>query len=152
VANRYRISSSGFDFDPILHYRPPFSRSLPVQLLFIGIVLTLVAILLIHLIFTATYHWPLAPVNFVLQLCGVVSLFITLVATMCVALSATHEESKQWPYMLSYLAVSVPLLGDDLDDLAGWNMVEKVTWLLMDATTAGVIQVRLLLYVSTLTY
>ena len=50
--NHYR----SFDEDPILKYRPDFSRSLPVQILITGIVLTLTSVLLLHLLFTAQYH------------------------------------------------------------------------------------------------
>ncbi|KAF8891854.1 hypothetical protein BD779DRAFT_1610541 [Infundibulicybe gibba] len=87
-------------------------------------------LLFIHLIFTAQYHWPLAPVNYVLQLSGVTTLLISLIATLHVVLSATIAESLKWPYMLSYIAVNVP----------PW----RATWLVMNASTSGLIQVRLM--------
>jgi hypothetical protein len=129
-----------FTYDPYLEYRPPFAQSLPVQILVTGVVLTLVAVLFIHLIFTAQYHWPLAPVNYVLQVSGVISLLISLIATIHVVLSATASESSNWPYMLSYLAVNLPPLDQDLD-LEIWSMAERATWLVMNATTSGLIQV-----------
>jgi hypothetical protein len=129
-----------FDIDPYLEYRPAFARSLPVQILLTGVVLTLVAVLFIHLIFTAQYHWPLAPVNYVLQLSGVTSLLISLIATLQVVLSATFAESEKWPYMLSYIAVNVPPLDADLDT-DEWNVAETATWLVMNASTSGLIQV-----------
>ncbi|KAF9012570.1 hypothetical protein BDQ17DRAFT_712018 [Cyathus striatus] len=98
----------GFPHDPFLQYRPPFARSLPVQILLTGIVLTLVVVLFIHLVFTAQYHWPLAPVNYVLQISGVTTLLISLIATIHVVLSSAFAESERWPYMLSYIAVNVP--------------------------------------------
>ncbi|RDB24978.1 hypothetical protein Hypma_007970 [Hypsizygus marmoreus] len=129
-----------YDIDPYLEYRPAFARSLPVQILLTGVVLTLVAVLFIHLIFTAQYHWPLAPVNYVLQLSGVTTLLISLIATLHVVLSATFAESEKWPYMLSYIAVNVPPL--DLDvDTDGWNVAERATWLVMNASTSGLIQI-----------
>jgi hypothetical protein len=130
-----------FPYDPFLEYRPAFAQSLPVQILVTGVVLTLVAVLFIHLIFTAQYHWPLAPVNYVLQLSGVISLLISLIATIHVVLSATASESSSWPYMLSYIAVNMPPLDQDLDSEA-WSMAERATWLVMNATTSGLIQVR----------
>lgn len=130
-----------FPDDPYLAFRPPFSRSLPVQIMLTGVILTLVAVLFIHLMFTAQYHWPLAPVNYVLQLSGVTTLLISLIATIHVVLSATFAESEKWPYMLSYIAVNVPPL--DLEsNIEGWSIAERATWLVMNASTSGLIQVR----------
>lgn len=110
------------------------------QILLTGIVFTLVSVLLIHLILTAQYHWPLAPVNYVLQLSGVCSLLISLIATLHVVLSAAFSESEKWPYMLSYIAVNVPPL--DLDANAqGWTITERATWLIMNASTSGLVQI-----------
>jgi len=127
-----------FDSDPYLKYRPAFARSLPVQILLTGVVLTLVAVLFIHLIFTAQYHWPLAPVNYVLQISGVSTLLISLIATLHVVLEATMNESQHWPYMLSYVAVNVPPLDTSTN---GWSLAEKATWLVMNASTSGLIQI-----------
>ncbi|KAF7297967.1 hypothetical protein HMN09_01017600 [Mycena chlorophos] len=133
-------NSTGYPSDPYLQYRPEFARSLPVQILLTGVVLTLVAVLLIHLIFTAQYHWPLAPVNYVLQLSGVSTLLISLVATLHVVLQATMDESTHWPYMLSYVAVDVPP-SDSNTSTSGWTMAEKATWFIMNASTSGLIQI-----------
>ncbi len=131
------------DADPYLHYRPAYARSLPIQILLTGIVLTLVAVLFIHLIFTAQYHWPLAPVNYVLQMSGVTTLLISLIATLHVVLSATLEESQKWPYMLSYIAVNVPPMDTSISSTSTvWTTAELATWLIMNATTSGLIQVR----------
>ncbi|KAF7315072.1 hypothetical protein MIND_00021400 [Mycena indigotica] len=132
--------AAAYDQDPYLKYRPAFARSLPVQILLTGVVLTLVAVLLIHLIFTAQYHWPLAPVNYVLQLSGVSTLLISLVATLHVVLSATMNESQHWPYMLSYIAVNVPPSDSDTER-NGWSLAEKATWFVMNASTSGLIQI-----------
>lgn len=138
ITNSTDPDGSVYSEDPVLKYRPYFARSLPVQILVTGIVLTLVGVLFIHLIFTAQYHWTLAQVNYILQLSGVSTLFISLVATLHVVLSQSVEESLQWPYMLSYIAVDTPPL-DNVD--LKWTDLEQATWLVMDATTAGLIQV-----------
>ncbi|KAF5357346.1 hypothetical protein D9758_005922 [Tetrapyrgos nigripes] len=130
----------GLDNDPYLQYKPEFARSLPVQILVTGVVLTLVAVLFIHIVFTAQYHWPLAPVNYILQLSGVITLLISLIATLHVVLSQTLSESERWPYMLSYIAVKVPPLdlGDNAnDDVSSWSLAERATWLIMNATVSG---------------
>ncbi|TFK50939.1 hypothetical protein OE88DRAFT_1630645, partial [Heliocybe sulcata] len=128
-----------FPSDPILQFRPAFARSLPVQILLTGVVLTLVGVLLIQLIFTAQYHWPLAPVNYVLQISGVLTLLISLVATLHQILSATMQESRGWPYMLSYLAVDVPPL--QYPNQTEWATAEVAAWLMMNATTSALIQI-----------
>ena len=122
----------------MLKYQPNFASSLPVQVLLIGIIFTLTCVLLLHLCFTAQYHWPLAPVNFVLQMSGVLSLLISQIATLHVVMSTTMLESQNWPYMLTYLAVDVP----PLYDADGWSTAELAAWLVMNATTSGLIQVR----------
>ncbi|KAJ7188774.1 hypothetical protein C8R46DRAFT_980056 [Mycena filopes] len=138
VASAVASNNTTFAEDPYLKFRPAFARSLPVQILLTGVVLTLVAVLFIHLIFTAQYHWPLAPVNYVLQISGVGTLLISLVATLHVVLSATQNESQHWPYMLSYIAVNVPPLDTSTN---GWSVAEKATWLVMNASTSGLIQI-----------
>ncbi|KAI0774811.1 hypothetical protein BD413DRAFT_454794, partial [Trametes elegans] len=126
-----------FPYDPILAHRPSYARSLPIQILLLGITLTLTCVLIIHLIFTAQYHWPLAPVNYVLQMSAVTTLLISCIASMHVILSSTIEQSLQWPYMLDYIAVDIPPLTDNTD----WEMGELAAWLLMNATTSGLIQI-----------
>lgn len=123
--------------NPILDYQPVFARSLPIQVLLTGIIFTLTCVLVLHLLFTAQYHWPLAPVNFVLQFAGVLSLLVTQIATLHVVTAATMLESKNWPYMLTYLAVDIP----PLDDTSGWTTAELAAWLIMNAVTSGLIQV-----------
>ncbi|KAG0708625.1 hypothetical protein DFH29DRAFT_891201 [Suillus ampliporus] len=142
--------SSGYDHDPILEYRPAFVQSLPVQILLTGVVLTLVVVLLLHLLFTAQYHWPLARVNYMLQLTGVITLLASVTATIYVVFSSTVEESQHWPYMLSYLAVDMPKYGNtttmnttDPTVLYAhrWSLAESTTWTVMNATTSMVIQI-----------
>ncbi|KAF9243226.1 hypothetical protein BU15DRAFT_86594 [Melanogaster broomeanus] len=139
----------GYPTDPVLQYRPSFARSLPVQILLTGIVLTLVTVLLLHLIFTAQYHWPLARTNYILQLTGVITLLISLIATIYVVLSTTIQQSQHWPYMLSYLAVDMPrtVLNATTNSsdptqayLHVWTVSETATWVVMNATTSVVVQ------------
>lgn len=130
-----------YSSDPYLQYRPPFVRSLPIQILLTGIVLALVTVLFIHLLFTAQYHWPLAPVNYTLQLSAVITLLISLIATLHVVLSAALVESQRWPYMLSYVAVNVPPLDVENTTLNNWSTAERATWLTMNAATSGLVQI-----------
>ncbi|GJE91429.1 hypothetical protein PsYK624_075790 [Phanerochaete sordida] len=136
----YNSTDGSFGFDPILRYRPSFACSLPIQILMIGIVLTLTSVLLIHLVFTAQYHWPLAPVNYALQLSAVITLLVSLIATLHVVLDTATQESREWPYMLTYIAVDIPPLQDQ-ESTAGWRTGELAAWLLMNATTSALIQI-----------
>ena len=104
-----------------------------------GIVLTLTSVLLIHLLFTSQYHLPLAPVNYALQISAVCTLLTSLIATLHVVLQEASLESRQWPYMLNYVAVDIP----PLQEKSGWTSGELAAWLLMNATTSALIQVRI---------
>ncbi|KAI0669606.1 hypothetical protein C8Q78DRAFT_188574 [Trametes maxima] len=65
------------------------------------------------------------------------TLLISCIATMHVVLSSTIDQSLRWPYMLDYIAVDIPPLQDNTD----WEMGELAAWLLMNATTSGLIQI-----------
>ncbi|CAL1711577.1 unnamed protein product [Somion occarium] len=133
----YENDDRSYSVDPILRYRPSFASSLPIQILVTGIVLTLTAVLFIHLIFTAQYHWPLAPVNFALQISAVFTLLIAHIATLQVILMTATRESRGWPYMLTYIAVDIP----PLEEMDEWSTGELAAWLLMNATTSALIQI-----------
>lgn len=143
-------SSPSYDSDPVLKYRPPFAQSLPVQIFTTGIILTLTAMLLLHLIFTAQYHWPLARLNYALQLTGVITLLASLIATLYIVFNSTVQESQHWPYMLSYIAVDMPKIGSNapinttdptLAYQHQWSFAEMATWTVMNATTSVIVQV-----------
>jgi hypothetical protein len=119
--------------DPYLQYQPHFAFSLPVQILLNGVVTTLVAVLLIHLLFTAQYHWPLARLNYALQLSGVVTLLASLCATIVVVLYSVQSNSEGWPYMLDYIAVPIPP--------PSWTNAEQALWYVMEALTSGLAHV-----------
>lgn len=104
-----------------------------------GIIFTLTSVLLIHLVFTAQYHWPLAPLNCVLQMSAVTTLLVSQIASLKLILSNAAVESSQWPYMLNYIAVGIP---PEVDN-SQWSTAGLAAWLLMNATTSGLIQVRI---------
>jgi hypothetical protein len=122
-----------YDRDPYLDYQPAFSYSLPMQFLLTGVILALSTILLIHLVFTAPYHWPLAKLNYGLQLSGVISLLLSLGITLSVIMGDVLETSREWPYMLNYVAVDVPL--------QNWTQVDSGWWYTLDAVTSGLAHV-----------
>lgn len=132
--------------NPVLQRQPAFARSLPVQILMNGIVLALTTVLLMHLLFTTQYHWPLAPVNYSLQLAGVLSLLTSLIATLAIILQASFDDTQVWPYMINYLAKDVPpaLLysnSTSAEPSTQWTTPELAAWYAMDATTSAFVQV-----------
>ena len=142
-----------YEVNPILQHQPEFARSLPVQILLNGIVLTLTTVLLIHLLFTTQYHWTLAPVNYSLQLAGVLSLLTSLIATLSVVLTGSFEDTQVWPYMIKYIAKDVPpsssysnITADEPFESTQWTTAELAAWYAMDATTSALVQVCLELF------
>lgn len=137
----------GYDENPVLAKQPAFARSLPVQILLNGIVLALTCVLFIHLLVTGQYHWPLAPLNYALQVSGVLSLLVSMIATLVVILSQSFADTQQWPYMINYLAKDVPPLtrvGNETEGVmvkTSWTTAELAGWLTMDATTSALVQV-----------
>ncbi|KAI0038794.1 hypothetical protein FA95DRAFT_1567545 [Auriscalpium vulgare] len=134
-------SDAGFESNPYLHYRPAFSRSLPTQVLVNSITLTLVAVLLIQLIFTAQYHVRLAQANFILQISAVLTLLGSMIATLAVVLGDAKRSSQDWPFMLNYLAVDLPPLLPSTKLTGQWTTPSTVAWLVMNATYSALIQV-----------
>lgn len=151
------LADEGLDHNPILELQPAFARSLPIQILLNGIVFALTAVLLLHLLFTAQYHWALAPLNYGLQLAGVLSLLISLIATLVVVLNSSFRDTQDWPYMINYLAKDVPPITTNTNntsetDPATWSTAELAAWYAMDATTSALVQVRITHTFSVHTY
>lgn len=119
--------------DPYLQFQPRFADSLPVQIMLTGICLASVVVLLVHLLFTFKYHWPLARLNYALQLAGVITLLISLVSTSAVLLNSTYQKSRSWPYMFDYIAIEIPLVE--------WSQTQLVMWYMLNATLSGFVNV-----------
>lgn len=120
--------------DPYLAYRPTFAYSVPIQILAEGITLTLVTVLLIHLLFTTQYHWPLSKTNYCLQLSGILCLLCSSVATLVTVLQVQSNSADEWPYMLDYIEVNVP--GDTWTDAqnGAWSLLTMIVNLLVQFT------------------
>ncbi|KAF5343876.1 hypothetical protein D9757_014102 [Collybiopsis confluens] len=140
-------------FDSLYHGLDPHLQT-PLTIQRPGVVFTLVAVLFVHIVFTGQYHWPLAPVNYALQLSGVVTLLVSLIATINVILNSAVSESEHWPYMLTYMAVNVPPLdmlnvdqtanssaNNDIPPLNSWTSAERGTWLMMNAAVSALVQI-----------
>lgn len=140
--------------DPYLDFQPAFSYSLPIQLFVGGITLTLLAVLLMHLLcessmpprgldtsphwltsVTTQYHYPLAPLNYCLQLSSIVTVFLSVLVKMWFVLDYSAHSADQWPYDLDYIAVSIPP--------KSWTVAQDAAWFFLQALNIGLSNVRL---------
>ncbi|WRT68608.1 uncharacterized protein IL334_005586 [Kwoniella shivajii] len=115
--------------DPYLQYQPAFAYTLPIQLMVNGITVTLLCVLLIHLLFTTQYHYPLAPLNYILQLSAIVTVLISVIIKIVVVLQHTADSADVWPYYLDYVAVTIPP--------PSWNTGKCAAWFLLQALNNG---------------
>ncbi|KAI0028265.1 hypothetical protein K488DRAFT_59031, partial [Vararia minispora EC-137] len=130
-----------YPVDPVAHFRPDFSRSLPAQIVVNTVIFTLLSVLFIQLLFTAQYHWRLARTNFVLQVAAVVALLTNNIASIVVVLRECIHRSGEWPYMLDYLAVDLPPLTQYTIEKHTWSAVSLACWHLMNAIWGALIQI-----------
>ncbi|WVQ79711.1 hypothetical protein IAT38_001811 [Cryptococcus sp. DSM 104549] len=139
------IMDSVLAVDPYLQYQPAFSYTLPIQLLVNGITLTLLCVLLIHLLFTTQYHYPLAPLNYILQLLSILVVVISVIIKIVIILQYCSDSADTWPYSLDYVAVTIPP--------KSWSTGQNAAWFLLQALNNGLsnithIQFLTLLYPS----
>lgn len=125
-----------------------FSLSYPVQVAVMGMMLAATFILVLHLCFTAGYHFPLNKLNFALQLVSTLCLLASQAATLGVQLRELHLFSQHWPHMFPYIAYRLPRT-------ESWSTVKTVMFILLEATYsitvhATYIEFLMLLYPSKL--
>ncbi|SPC65350.1 uncharacterized protein UHOD_00466 [Ustilago sp. UG-2017b] len=121
--------------DPLLALMPDFAFSMPAQIVVDGINIALISVLIIHLLFTVQYHFPLSRKNFYLQLSSSLMLLISLSVTLHIILDKLEDDSQRYPFMFPYIGVQLPP-GDD-----SWTKVQEVFFLLMRAITAALIHI-----------
>ncbi|KAI0252132.1 hypothetical protein BJV78DRAFT_1125046 [Lactifluus subvellereus] len=138
---------SGLPSNPYLDYRPIFARSLPIQILFTGITLTLDSVLLVQLIFTAPYHVRLARVNFILQISAAIAVLTWEIASLSIIINETRQQSQHWPFMLEYVAIDFPPLNDPRIR-ASWSTAGLTAWLLMNALVSALTQMTHIQFLS----
>jgi hypothetical protein len=130
------LSSQTPDTDPYLAYRPAFTYSLPVQILIQGITLTLLAVLLIHILFTTQYHFPLSKFNYLLQLSGILLVLGSIMGSLVVVMETQKRASSHWPYMLDYISVITPP--------SAWSQQQKGAWYFLQSLCNGMVHVSIL--------
>ncbi|WVF67483.1 hypothetical protein IAT40_002239 [Kwoniella sp. CBS 6097] len=115
--------------NPYLQYQPKFAYTLPIQLLVNGITITLLCVLLIHLLFTTQYHYPLAPLNYILQLLSILVVTISVIIKIVVILQHSAHSADIWPFDLDYVAVTIPPMS--------WGTGKCAAWFLLQALNNG---------------
>ncbi|WVQ95143.1 hypothetical protein IAU59_002237 [Kwoniella sp. CBS 9459] len=115
--------------NPYLQYQPAFAYTLPIQLLVNGITVTLLCVLLIHLLFTTQYHYPLAPLNYILQLLSILVVTISVIIKIVVILQHSAHSADVWPFDLDYVAVTIPP--------TSWGTGRCAAWFLLQALNNG---------------
>ncbi|KAJ9476856.1 hypothetical protein PHBOTO_000540 [Pseudozyma hubeiensis] len=121
--------------DPLLALMPDFAFSMPAQIVVDGINIALISVLVIHLLFTVQYHFPLSRKNFYLQISSSLMLLISLSVTLHIVLDRLESESQRYPFMFPYIGIQLPP-GDDT-----WTKVQEVFFLLMRAITTALIHI-----------
>lgn len=121
--------------DPLLALMPDFAFSMPAQIVVDGINIALISVLLIHLLFTVQYHFPLSRKNFYLQISSSLMLLISLSVTLHIVLTQLESESQRYPFMFPYIGIQLPP-GDD-----SWTKLQEVFFLLMRAITTALIHI-----------
>lgn len=121
--------------DPYLAYRPSFTYSLPVQVLIQGTTLTLLTVLLIHILFTTQYHFPLSKFNYLLQLSGILLVLGSIIGSIVVVMAAQERSSTHWPYMLDYVSVNTPP--------PTWSKQQRGAWFFLQSLCNGMVHVSI---------
>ena len=98
---------------------PTFPRSVPVETMSLGMMLAMAAIMALHLVFTAPYHYPLSRPNFVLQLIAAVLFLILVAASVGYILWELRMRAMQVPHLFPYLSQPIPPKD------GRWTMVQK---------------------------
>lgn len=103
---------------------------MPTQMLIYGVVLTLLTVLLVHLVFTSRYHYPLAKLNFILLITSVVVTESLVCVVIAVVNSSLLDKSRGWPFMFNYAEEEVPSPQWSKGTLIGWYMSQAIITLL----------------------
>jgi hypothetical protein len=106
-------------------------------MLVLGCMLCLISLLILHLLFTLRYHYPLARLNYIFQLCGSSILLIYVAVNIGIVSTKLKARCHVWPYMFDYTEIVLPE--------SDWDTGIYTAWLLMEGLTALGCHVRFVL-------
>jgi hypothetical protein len=84
---------------------------------------------LTHSSVTTQYHYPLAPLNYILQLSSILVVLISMIIKIVVILNNSADNADVWPYDLDYVAVPIPP--------DSWSVGQDAAWFLLQALNNG---------------
>ncbi|GAA5918116.1 hypothetical protein JCM6882_006349 [Rhodosporidiobolus microsporus] len=114
--------------DPLLKALPDFTYAMPVQLAILGVTVTLLGMLLVHLLFTIRYHAPLSKVNYFLQTSATVLSLANIASQLHIVMDQLISTGRVWPFMFDYIEISIPK--------KSWSEGKKSAWLLLQGLNA----------------
>ncbi|GJN91553.1 hypothetical protein Rhopal_004576-T1 [Rhodotorula paludigena] len=114
--------------DPLLDALPAFTYAMPMQVVVLGVTVTLLSMLLVHLLFTIRYHAPLNRTNYALQTMATGLSLANLAAQLHIVMNNLYRDGRVWPFMFDYIEVSFPK--------KSWSQPQRAAWLLLQGLNA----------------
>ncbi|GAA5916685.1 hypothetical protein JCM8208_003902 [Rhodotorula glutinis] len=114
--------------DPLLAALPDFTYAMPVQVVILGVTITLLSMLFVHLLFTIRYHAPLNRVNYALQTSATGLSLANVAAQLHIVMNNLYGTGRSWPFMFDYIEVSFPK--------KSWSQAERAAWCLLQGLNA----------------
>ncbi|KAK4057657.1 hypothetical protein OIO90_001305 [Microbotryomycetes sp. JL221] len=147
LADRYAQDGVSDPVDPYLEVLPAFSYSMPVQVVILGVTVTLLGVLLVHLLFTIRYHLPLSRINYSFQVSAVVLSLGNVAAQFHIVMTNLERQGKRWPFGYDYIEVAMPP--------RYWSQPARGAWLFLQGANSFLthsthIQFLTMLFPSTL--
>ncbi|KAL8292259.1 hypothetical protein RQP46_001725 [Phenoliferia psychrophenolica] len=124
----------GDEIDPYLEAQPDFVYAMPVQVVVLGICVTLLSVLLVHLLFTVRYHFPLSKLNYCCQISAVILTLARTIAELRVLMIILMRQPQTWPYEFLYIEVTLPPATWNRGALAAWLLIQALSILVLHAT------------------
>ncbi|KAK4055127.1 hypothetical protein OIV83_000407 [Microbotryomycetes sp. JL201] len=128
LATRYEQDGVSDPVDPYLEVLPAFTYSMPVQVVILGVTVTLLGILLVHLLFTVRYHLPLSKINYSFQVSAVVLALGNVAAQLHIVMTNLAKQGRRWPFAYDYIEVSMPP--------RSWSQAERGAWLFLQGANS----------------
>ncbi|GAA5973971.1 hypothetical protein JCM21900_001004 [Sporobolomyces salmonicolor] len=130
AGNNDTASDAGLE-DPLRAALPNFTYAMPVQLLILGVTLSLLGMLLIHLLFTIRYHLPLSKANYCLQTWATVLSLVNISLQLRFVMVTLYDTGRHWPYMFDYIEITLP--DDD------WTNAQQGGWLCLQGLNSFIV-------------
>ncbi|KAM0793562.1 hypothetical protein ACM66B_000998 [Microbotryomycetes sp. NB124-2] len=128
LATRYEQDGVSDPVDPYLEVLPAFTYSMPVQVVILGVTVTLLGILLVHLLFTIRYHLPLSKINYSFQVSAVVLALGNVAAQLHIVMTNLEKQGRRWPFAYDYIEVGMPP--------RSWSQAERGAWLFLQGANS----------------